>query len=319
MNTPFDFTSLFQDPSAQRYLSGIRGLYQAPEQDYFDPADPRYQEYVDLASQAPPSENILGSFMNKMPRREEFQPSTGRKIGGFLLGMLGGMNNPNAAYQNTRSFIERPYTEALSDWSNESKFIDDQARLADSARNRQLGTLKFGLEQSSRAKRYKSLDEKAAQALAERTAKGAETFTGKSTDRDERAVQNDIMNTMRQLALQMGETRLGLERERVDLTRERDEFNRNKPPKVTPADKEKELKGTLQTTASGLNIPYRASTPAPEIAKAIAWKELLEDQTLKQYVTFDEEAGGFAVKPGWEEIVKKRVQARMKSLLAGLD
>ena len=229
MGAPFDFSALFRDPSAQSYLSGIESLYRQPAGDYFDPEDPRYKQYTDLAAQAPPSEGILSSFMDSMPNREDYQPSSGKKVGGFLLGMLSGMGNPGQAYKTTRDFVERPYTEALTDWNQEGKFVDDRARLSDAARNRELGTLKFGLEQSSRAKRYKAQDEAQARRLAETTSKAATGFTGKEVDREDKQNQNEVLNSLKQLALQLQQSRLDLSREGLDFRKSQETWDREHP------------------------------------------------------------------------------------------
>ena len=280
MGAPFDFSALFRDPSAQSYLSGIESLYRQPVGDYFDPEDPRYQQYTDLAAQAPPSEGILSSFMNEMPNREDYQPSSGKKIGGFLLGMLSGMRDPSQAYRTTREFVEAPYTRALTDWNQEGKFVDDRARLADAARNRELGTLKFGLEQSSRAKRYKALDEQKAQGLAERTSKAATGFTGKEVDREDKQNQNEVLNSLRQLALQLQQSRLDLSREGLDFRKDQEEWDRAHPGagRVPPKPVDP-LKHEAENLANEEKI------------KESIKERIMDDPKYSQY--FDPNTGGF--------------------------
>ncbi len=318
----FDFSSVYggNDP----YFNLMERLYQRPENNYFDTSWPEYQSYVTEASKPTPSEGILKSFINRMPQREEYEPSTGRKIGGFLLGMLSGYNNPSAAYKNTREFVERPYTEALMDWKNEAQFIDDRARLEDAARNRQLGTLKFGLENKARGERYRALSSEKALDFAGRTAGKSMDLTNKDEDQEFRSGQADVTNKLRKLALDLQEQRVNLSREGLDFRKDQEEWDRTHPKTTNANEEAKKVRDRLQQDASGLGIPYRSSTPSAEIARSIAWKEVLEDPTISQYIEKTEDPsveGGirYSVPDDWKAIVQRRIQARINSLLKGLD
>lgn len=309
MDAPFDFSALFRDPSAQSYLSGIESLYRQPVGDYFDPEDPRFQQYTDLAAQAPPSEGILSSFMDQMPNREDYQPGTGRKIGGFLLGMLSGMRDPSQAYRTTREFTEAPYTRALTDWNQEGKFVDDRARLADAARNRELGTLKFGLEQSSRAKRYKALDEEKARSLAERTSGKATGFTGKEVDRENKQEQNAIVNSMRELALQLQQGRLDLSREGLDFRKNQEAWDREHPKTSKPVDPLKAEVERLENTAT------IEEAVKDEVVNDPAWSKYFEtapDGTISIKANLDE-----TTRRSIQSLIKHKLNQRILTLGGG--
>lgn len=279
MGAPFDFSTLFRDPSAQSYLSGIESLYRQPVGDYFDPEDPRYQQYVDLASKAPESEQIISEYVSRRPDYNQYKRSKGKMFLGGLLSSIANMGNPAGAAKMMQEFKDAPYVSAIRDYQDEGKFIDDRARLSDAARNRELGTLKFGLEQSSRAKRYKALDEIAARRLAEQTAGKATGFAGKEVDRDNKQDQNEVLNSLRQLGLQLQQSRLDLSREGLNFRKEQEAWDREHPKPgrtVKPVDP---LKHEAENLANEEKI------------KESIKERIMDDPKYSQY--FDPNTGGF--------------------------
>jgi|WetSurMetagenome_2_1015567.scaffolds.fasta_scaffold231705_2 hypothetical protein len=153
-------------------FSQVAGQYTNPRPAdyYFKEDDPYYQAYLRKSQEAPQSESLIRDYLSRRPEEENYKPGIWRKMGGFLLGALSG--NPTQAYKSAQQFTQDPYNDAMSEWTDEGKRIDTQARLSDAARTRELGAMKLGLDNRLKSLRYQSTDEGKMPGLGAKVASG---------------------------------------------------------------------------------------------------------------------------------------------------
>lgn len=304
-----DIMSMFQ-----RYSRDINPTDVAS---YLDPNDPDVMRLRDLYSQPSGANDLVSSYINEMPTREEYAPSTGRKIASFLLGTLS-----RGGASASQAFNEAPYMDAYKQWTDEGKFIDDRARLLEADKNREIKATEFALRQKNIQAQREAISKDRARALTGSLA-GAEV---RNINADE---ARRLQEARDKFSREMGEQRLSNESERLRLAREKLEFEQNKPGSPTQLariDREarEKIKRDLQETASGLGLRYRSSTPPAEIARSIAEYEVRQDPQFSQYIKKipdPNSPGGFRyeVPDDWKDIVKRRIQARIDSMLKGVE
>lgn len=129
--------------------------------DYYDRGG--LNKYQDLAASAPESEKLLRDYAESMPEKSKFHNSVWDYIGAGLMGLSTGLSNfdkpnPAATYAATKGVMDQPYNDAMADWKNRGSKITTEARLLDAARNRELGSLKFGLDKDASERRFQALD-----------------------------------------------------------------------------------------------------------------------------------------------------------------
>jgi hypothetical protein len=260
----FDFSGL-DDTGGQNYINAMRQFYQnVPRQEpIFDLNDPEVKKYQQLAGAAPPSEKIYNDYINAKPKEEDYAPSIGRRLAGFLLGTLSGIGgHPDLAAANTEKIVKGPYNQELEDWKAQGLNLPARAKAEDEAQNRAVLAQKFGITEAAKAKKYQSLDPKAALSLSER-------FANQNT-RANQADQNhtDSMANWRQAQDAREEAAKAtheLRMQQLDLQRQR-------------------LEDTLQKVQKGSNPTahdQRASDPT-EIMKQTAAAQSLAFQKLEK-------------------------------------
>lgn len=158
---------------------------------YIKPDDPELLEYQRLAGMPSGSDELISSYVEGRPTREDYSPSTGRRIAAFLLGTLSGRGAEGA-----REIVEQPYSQALEDWKLEGTGLTSRARMADVERNRQLQALKFGLTTKASQGRARSVDERSRLQEARRIAGEVEKEEERKLRAEENQNQRDIINSM---------------------------------------------------------------------------------------------------------------------------
>lgn len=108
------------------------------DDDLFSPVPPGEgdeiysQMELDDDVQEPEEKAPMGDYqdwLGRRPKREDYKPSTGRKILAGLAGFLAGLQNPAAGAAVTRGIAHGKYEGALQDWQEEGKAIGDVAEL----------------------------------------------------------------------------------------------------------------------------------------------------------------------------------------------
>lgn len=83
---------------------------------------------------APETADVLSQYKNWMtsrPRREDYEPGTGRKIAAGLLGFVSGLTgNPAAGAATTAGILEGPRLKAMRQWKEQGEGIGDVAKFA---------------------------------------------------------------------------------------------------------------------------------------------------------------------------------------------
>lgn len=168
---------------------------------YLDPNDPEVLNYRNTIAQPSGADNMVGNFINSMPRMGEYNPSFMQRLWGIALGTLEGGRGGKSAYDISRNYVEEPYRRALADWKNEGQFIDDRARLLEADRNREIRSTEYALKVKNEAERRRVADE-----ASRRRAVGVETgrdVANQDRDRgfDYRGFQDEIRNRQRDESL----------------------------------------------------------------------------------------------------------------------
>jgi len=202
-----DDPSLYSDAD-----SPLLNLYQQLRQDptvaintnYVDPNSPEYKNYINLTSSPTGSSDLINQYINRKPTREQFDPSFGRRMAAFAVGMLSG---PHAGYEMAQNVLNDPYNKAVKDWKDEGADISTRARLLDAERQRQITAAKYGLQQEASNARNEALN-------ATRTNRQAEVLAAKEEARkrqealdNDRAEQQTINNDFRNKFLDLASER----------------------------------------------------------------------------------------------------------------
>lgn len=149
----FPGLSLYDEDPNSRFLDLYnRFSNQYPDiGNFLQPDDPDVLAYQKLSGEPTGSEELISSYMESMPEREQYKPSFGKKMLATLIGALSG--DPSRAYATARHEVERPYTEAVQEWKMGGSNIASRARLMDAARQRELQSMKYRLQTKAGAKR----------------------------------------------------------------------------------------------------------------------------------------------------------------------
>lgn len=221
MSSPFMFPSgAYSDPRETYYNMYSNYASRTPQYDpeaFLDPTDPELVNLRNLYARPTGSADLYRNYVSSMPTPEDYQPTTGTRIGGFLLGALGG-----GGYKAARSFIDEPYAEAYRQWADEGKFIDDQSRLIEADRAREIKATEFGIRQKALAAQRADVNRRFGEGMAARITSGQlteEERARRNADRDE---SRRLMDEARKAGLDISAERLGLERDRLELARSRE-------------------------------------------------------------------------------------------------
>ena len=292
MGSPFRFPqSQPQEDMSGAYSRWMGNIPDNSITSYLDPEDERIKKLRELYAKPSGAEGVVSDYINSMPKREDYNPSIWRKLGGALIGTL-----ERTGYTGARNFIEEPYQNAYKDWGKEGQFIDDRARLLEADKNREIKATEFGL--------------RTANETARRNAGLSSTRNGQVINAAGQDVRNQNADASREQSGRIQEERLGLAREglglaneRLNLSRERYENPKYKPtapPDVTDRAREME---------SGNKITDQAKN------------DVISHPTFKQY--FDIVDDTVTLKPDTPPEIKvsiqKFIEARIKNYKLGLS
>jgi len=114
----FDFSQLFNGGlgNASQGFGGI-GSQMQPQYGGFDVQPFRNDSFSSMMSQMPQTQGFM-EMLGQQPRREDYQPSTGRRIGGILAGLAGSFGGGNGA-GITSSIVNQPFGNAVQDYQRE--------------------------------------------------------------------------------------------------------------------------------------------------------------------------------------------------------
>lgn len=220
MSSPFFFPSgeeSYSVPRREDPQSQFFNLYQQYQnrvppietQSYLNPEDPEILNLRNMYANPTGSTELVNSYLDRRPEREDYSPGLGRKLAAFALGALSG-----GGYNAARAHIEAPYQNAYKDWTDEGKFINDQVRLLEADRAREIKATEFGLKAKNEAARRNALSEESRRRLSSNLA-----------GQESRDVDRDADRELREKRAIDAETRakgyLDLARERQELARER--------------------------------------------------------------------------------------------------
>lgn len=269
--------------------------------DYWDPTASK--AYRDLAASSPASEGLIQSYLSKMPTREQYEPGFGRKMAGFLLGTLSG--RPDA----TSKFLDAPYMDALADWKQQGTSVQNEARLADASRSRELGAMKYDLDAQAKGKRQSALDAAAKDRIGIDLAKG-----------DSKAEHDaEILNLRKEHEQEMQDARkqsLDLRQQLQDLREERlrdQEAKAGKAGSQLGSDDLSKFRGM----AAEVGVPFTHITTREELASDIAKQRLTQDPAWRDL--FNEAGDDFVpnVDPARKRLFDITLSNTVKRLLGG--
>lgn len=291
MGTPY-FPGLFldeNDPSS-RFLELFNTFgNQYPDIGRFlQPDDPQLLEYQKLASSPTGSEELISSYLEQLPTREQYKPSFGRKMAAFALGTLSG--NPATASEVARRHVERPYEQAIEDWKLEGSNISSRARLMDAERNRQLQAFKYGLQTKAGAKKSEYTEEARKLAEARRLASEVESEERSNQARLDREEQENWRRNLSEAVFEQKKAMDELYKQNMieDNTRANEAAKRAAEAKAAKAADLDQINKRLSAFASQQGIDASDMT-ALDVAKNLAF------QRAKSYKFFadllEEKAG----------------------------
>lgn len=125
-------------------------------------------------------------IFSQVPTRDQYEPSTGRRIGAGIAGFFTGLGNAKAGMDVAREIHDKPYTDAYNDWYNKATAAGKEAGIEQSQEKMDTAAL--------RADTYKTLNE----------AKGSELASKSNLDE---ARANDFRNKLNELNLKLENAR----------------------------------------------------------------------------------------------------------------
>ncbi len=202
---------------------------------YLDPSDPDVLKLRDLYSQPSGASGLVSSYVESRPDFEEYKPSFGRRLAGTLLGAFS--KDP---YGSAQSFTQQPYLSAYQEWKDKGNWIDDQSRLLEADKAREVKAVEFGLRQKNLNAQREATQKDKARAIA-----GGLTRT-EDLSKDRETALN-FRKEQEAFDQRVSNQKLTDEASRLEIARKRLELEGLRTRKTKPVDPmELEVKRTAQ-------------------------------------------------------------------------
>ncbi len=286
MGGTYNDLTLFEDDPDSRFLNLYnRFSSQYPDiGNFLEQDDPDLLAYQKMASEPTGSEEMIRSYIGRVPTREQYNPSFKQKMMATLIGSLAG--DPLGSFATARKEIQRPYSEAVDEWKMEGSNIGARARLMDAERQRQLQAMRFGLQTKTSAARNEYTQKARGMAESRRIAAEIAGEEERKNKELERQMQQDFMNDLRTSNRDITKlSQENLEAQRafqnsiaLENARRADERLAEKKADIDRINKQ------LEAHASQRGIPSKVGTinlTAQDLAKKLAWQDASKYEWFK--------------------------------------